>query len=47
MKLTNNLKDYILRVRMEKSTLDKLDHICDIGCKNCFKIIRYNIEYLK
>ena len=34
-KLTDNPKDYMLRVRMDKETVEKLDKICEVESARC------------
>lgn len=48
-KLTDNPKDFMLRVRIDEETLKKLDEICHKGGSNRSQVIRTGIEeqYLK
>ncbi len=48
-KLTDNPKDYTLRVRMDNQTLQKLDKICTTQGINRSEVVRQGIEqqYLK
>ena len=43
-KLTNNPKDYILRVRLDEKTLEKLDKCCENQGLNRSEIVRKGIE---
>lgn len=43
-KLTDNPKDYMLRVRMDKDSIEKLDTICSIENKSRSEIVRNGIE---
>ena len=43
-KLTDNPKDYMLRVRVDKNTLHKLDEVCKKEKTNRSNIIRNGIE---
>lgn len=43
-KLTNNPKDYMLRVRMDKKTVDKLDIICKNQEISRSEVVRNGIE---
>ena len=43
-KLTENPKDYMLRVRMDKSTVDKLDTVCEKEKKSRSEVVREGIE---
>ncbi len=43
-KLTDNPKDYMLRVRMDKETVDKLDMICDSQKVSRSEVVRNGIE---
>ena len=46
-KLTDNPKDFTLRVRLDKGTLQKLDEVCEV-CKdqgsNRSEVVRNGIE---
>lgn len=42
--LSDNSKDYMLRVRMNKDTLDKLDECCKIQNNTRSNIVRECIE---
>lgn len=44
MKLTDNPKDYMLRVRIDEKTLEKLDKCCEVQGKNRSEIVRKGIE---
>lgn len=39
-----NSKDYMLRVRMDKDTLEKLDECCKIENKSRSEVVRESIE---
>ena len=39
-KLTDNPKDYMLRVRMDSETLDKLDTLCTEAKKSRSEVVR-------
>ncbi len=43
-KLTDNPKDYMLRVRMDKKTVDKLDIICKNQEISRSEVVRNGIE---
>lgn len=43
-KLTDNPKDYMLRVRMDKETVNKLDTICEIQNISRSEAVRNGIE---
>lgn len=43
-KLTDNPKDYMLRVRMDKETVDKLDTVCTEEKKSRSEVVREGIE---
>ena len=43
-KLTENPKGYMLRVRMDKSTVDKLDTVCEKEKKSRSEVVREGIE---
>ena len=43
-KLTDNPKDYMLRVRLDKDTLEKLDECCAIDQTTRSDIVRKGIE---
>lgn len=43
-KLTDNPKDYMLRVRMDKETVEKLDRICEIEEVSRSEAVRNGIE---
>lgn len=43
-KLTDNPKDYMLRVRMDKETVRKLDAICEREKKSRSEVVREAIE---
>lgn len=43
-KLTDNPKDYMLRVRIDKNTLNKLDEICKNENANRSVVVRKGIE---
>ena len=43
-KLTNNPKDYMLRVRMDKETLKKLDFICEEQEISRSEVVRNGID---
>ncbi len=45
-KLTDNPKDYMLRVRMDEKTLSKLDSICEKEKTNRSEVVRKGIEEL-
>ena len=45
-KLTDNPKDYMLRVRMDKSTLEKLDALCEKYNTNRSVVVRMGIDKL-
>ena len=42
--IKENSKDYMLRVRMNKDTLEKLDECCEIKKTNRSEIVRECIE---
>lgn len=41
---TNNPKNFMLRVKMDKDTLDKLDECCNIKKKNRSEFVRESIQ---
>lgn len=43
-KLTDNPKDFILRVRLDKGTLQKLDEVCKDQESNRSEVVRNGIE---
>lgn len=43
-KLTDNPKDYMLRVRMDKEIVEKLDAICQEEKKSRSEVVREGIE---
>lgn len=43
-KLTDNPKDYMLRVRMDTETVDKLDFLCEKRNATRSQIVRDSIE---
>lgn len=43
-KLTDNPKDFMLRVRMDNSTVSKLDKICEVENINRSEVVRNGIE---
>ena len=43
-KLTENPKDYMLRVRLDEATVEKLDSICKEEGKNRSEVVRDGIE---
>ena len=43
-KLTDNPKDYMLRVRMDKETVEKLDKICEVESASRSEVVRNGIE---
>lgn len=43
-KLTDNPKDYMLRVRMDKETVSKLDTVCEIQGLSRSEVVRNGIE---
>ena len=43
-KLTDNPKDYMLRVRMDKETVEKLDKICEVEEIGRSEAVRNGIE---
>ncbi len=43
-KLTDSLKDHMLRVRMDKETLDKLDAVCAEVKSSRSEVVREGIE---
>lgn len=43
-KLTDNPKDYMLRVRMDKETVEKLDKICEAESTSRSEVVRNGIE---
>lgn len=43
-KLTDNPKDYMLRVRLDEATVEKLDSICKEEGKNRSEVVRDGIE---
>lgn len=43
-KLTDNPKDYMLRVRMDKETVERLDKICEIENISRSEAVRNGIE---
>lgn len=45
-KLTDNPKDYMLRVRMDEKTLSKLDTVCEIEKLSRSEAVRKGIEEL-
>lgn len=45
-KLTDNPKDYMLRVRMDKDTLRKLNELCEIQQASKSEIVRIGIDKL-
>lgn len=45
-KLTNKPKDFMLRVRLDKETLEKLDEICKIMEKSRSEVVRRGIDQL-
>lgn len=42
--VSENKKDYMLRVRMDKETLSKLDECCEVEGKTRSEIVRQGIE---
>ncbi len=42
-KLTDNPKDYMLRVRLDSKTLEKLDKVCNTKKKSRSEIVRLGI----
>ena len=48
-KLTDKPKDYMLRVRMDEETLNKLDEVCESENKTRSEVVRNGIDeqYLK
>ena len=43
-KLTDNPKDYMLRVRMDKETVEKLDKRCEVESASRSEVVRNGIE---
>ena len=43
-KLTDNPKDYMLRVRMDKETVEKLDKIFEVESASRSEVVRNGIE---
>lgn len=43
-KLTDNPKDYMLRVRLDKETLEKLDECCETNHKSRSEVVREGIS---
>ena len=43
-KLTDNPKDYMLRVRMDRKTVEKLDKICELENVSRSEAVRKGIE---
>ncbi|OLA70901.1 MAG: hypothetical protein BHW52_04830 [Ruminococcus sp. 37_24] len=43
-KLTDNPKDFTLRVRLDKGTLQKLDEVCKDQGSNRSEVVRNGIE---
>ena len=43
-KLTDKPKDYMLRVRLDAETVDKLDTVCKEQKKNRSEVVRNSIE---
>lgn len=43
-KLTDNPKDYLLRVRLDEQTLGKLDKCCEVKGLNRSEVVRRGIE---
>ncbi|MCU6748029.1 ribbon-helix-helix domain-containing protein [Faecalicatena acetigenes] len=43
-KLTDNPKDYMLRVRMDKETVEKLDKVCKVQNISRSEVVRNGIE---
>ena len=43
-KLTDNPKDYMLRVRMDKEMVEKLDKICEVESASRSEVVRNGIE---
>ena len=43
-KLTDNPKDYMLRVRMDKETVEKLDKIGEVESASRSEVVRNGIE---
>lgn len=43
-KLTDNPKDYMLRVRVDEETLNKLDKVCKVEKKSRSEVVRNGIE---
>lgn len=43
-RLTDNPKDYMLRVRMDKETLHKLDEVCKVQSVSRSEAVRQGIE---
>ena len=43
-KLTDNPKDYMLRVRMDSKTVEKLDAVCKVKGKSRSDVVREGIE---
>ena len=43
-KLTDNPKDYMLRVRMDKEIVEKLDKICEVENASRSEVVRNGIE---
>ena len=46
-KLTSTPKDFMLRVRLDKSSLEKLDFVCKQGSKSRSEVVRKGIEIQK
>lgn len=45
-KLTDKPKDYMLRVRLDSETLEKLDVVCKVDNKNRSEVVREGIDEL-
>jgi metal-responsive CopG/Arc/MetJ family transcriptional regulator len=43
-KLTNNPKDYMLRVRLDGKTLEKLDAVCEVNHISRSEAVRQGID---
>lgn len=43
-KLTNNPKDYMLRVRLDNETVNKLDEVCEKESLTRSEVVRRGIE---
>lgn len=43
-KLTDNPKDFMLRVRLDNATVEKLDTVCKKQGKNRSEVVRNGIE---